>query len=177
VVISAILLALVFGGVGAAWALSRDNDPAGGGEDPTSTPTQDTNTQVAADEQCTEEIQSNERWVCLASATLVDGQLVVEYQAEWAGEVPTIDGGYHLHLWGSDGTNPPAEIMGTHAGGQQGSWAQKDDYPAVLTADEVAENIGDRPKVCAAIAHGDHGLVPDASGGYATGNCAPISQG
>lgn len=170
---------LALAGAGAAWAVARDNQQTGGGEDPTSAPTQDTNAEgeVPADEQCTEEIQSYERWVCLASATLVDGQLVVEYQAEWAGEVPTIDGGYHLHLWGSDGTNPPAEIMGTHAGGQAGSWAQKDDYPAVLTAEEVAENVGDRPKVCAAIAHGDHGLVPDASGGYTTGNCVPITQG
>ncbi|GAA5106574.1 Hsp70 family protein [Haloechinothrix salitolerans] len=134
-----------------------------------------TGTQVPPDERCTDAIKSNERWVCLVGARFQGGELVVDYEAEWAGVPPNVNGGFHLHLWGSDGENPPAATMGTHAP-DRGTWVIKDDQPAVLTAQQVANVIGDNPKVCARIANGSHELVPDNDGGYATGNCVPIER-
>jgi hypothetical protein len=43
-----------------------------------------------------------------------------------------------------------------------------------MNADEVAMYVGDAPKVCARIADAEHGLVPDATGGFHTGNCLPV---
>jgi actin-like ATPase involved in cell morphogenesis len=179
------MLAILLAGGAVAWAVS-DDDPGTGpvGQqtpDPTGAPTQaptqaPTEPQVPPDEQCTEQIQSNERWICLTSATFQNGQLVIDYQAEWAGSVPDINGGFHLHVYGGDGTSPPDSIMGSQAGNQAGNWVIKDDQPVVLSADEVATYIGDSPKVCARIADGNHALVPDSGGGYTTGNCTPISR-
>jgi actin-like ATPase involved in cell morphogenesis len=181
VLVGATVLAILLAGGAVAWAVSRDdpNVNPGGQEtpDPTGAPTQQpTEPSLPADEQCTEEIQSNERWVCLTSATVQSGQLVVDYQAEWAGSIPDISTGFHLHIYGSDGTAPPAEIMGTQAGDQRGDWVIKADLPVVLTPEEVAQVIGDAPKVCARIANTQHALVPDTSGGYQTGNCVPIDR-
>jgi molecular chaperone DnaK len=131
---------------------------------------------LPADEECTEAIMSNERWVCLTSAALEDDQLVIHYDVEWAGSVPNISNGFHLHIWGSDGTSPPDHIMGSHAGDDRGNWVIKDDLPAVLTAQQVIEVVGDQPKVCARIANSGHALVPDQSGGFGTGNCVPIDR-
>jgi molecular chaperone DnaK len=178
--VSGILLAVALAGAGAAWAVSRDDGQGAGGGDPTEPVTDPTDgpPEVPADEQCTEGIQSNERWVCLTSATLQDGQLVVDYQANFAGSILDINGGYHLHIWGSDGTNPPDASMGDQAGENRGVWVIKDDpSPVVLDADDIAEAVGDQPKVCARIADGNHALVPDLNGGYATGNCVPITTG
>ena len=181
--VGAAVLVLLLGGGAVAWAVTgNDRDPGGGpsgqeSPDPTGGPTQQpTEPSTPPDEQCTEQIQSNDRWVCLASATLTDGQLVIDYQADWAGGVPDIETGFHLHIYGGDGTQPPADIMGSHAGDQQGDWVIKDQLPAVLTPEQVARVIGDHPKVCARIADTSHALVPDASGGYTTGNCVPISR-
>ena len=143
-------------------------------------PTQDagpepTEAALPPDEQCTDAIQANEMWVCITSAAIQGGELVIHYNAEWAGQVPTIQNGFHLHIYGGDGTTPPDHTMGTHAD-QRGDWVIKDTNPAVLTADEVSRVIGDYPKVCARIANGDHQLVPDTSGGYTTGNCWPIQR-
>ena len=179
------MLAILLAGGAVAWAVSSD-DPGTGpvGQqtpDPTGAPTQaptqaPTEPQVPPDEQCTEQIQSNERWICLTSATFQNGQLVIDYQAEWAGSVPDINGGFHLHVYGGDGTSPPDSTMGSQAGNQGGNWVIKDDQPVVLSAEEVANYIGDSPKVCARIADGNHALAPDGSGGFTTGNCAPISR-
>lgn len=128
------------------------------------------------DEQCTDEIRSNARWVCLTSATLAGGELTVEYDAAWAGDTPNVSGGYHIHLYGGDGTSPPEEIMGAHAA-NRGSWKIRDASPATLSAQDVADVIGDHPKVCARIADSSHWLVPDASGTYRTGNCVSINRG
>jgi hypothetical protein len=173
-------IAILLAGGAVAWALTSGDDPD---TDPigrqTTEPTASTGQPSAGpppDEQCTDEILSNERWVCLTSATLADGQLVVDYQAEWAGGVPDISTSFHLHVYGGDGTTPPAGIMGSQAGDDRGEWVIKDDQPTVLTAEEVARVIGDAPKVCARIADSNHALVPDASGGYATGNCIPIQR-
>lgn len=134
--------------------------------------------EVPADEQCTEEIQSNERWVCLTSATFDGNEIVIEYQAEFAGIAPDRHAGFHLHIYGGDGTNPPAEIMGSQAGGNAGDWYIEDENPSVRAADsqDFLEAIGSDlpPKVCARIADSNHALVPDGNGGFNTGNCVPI---
>lgn len=134
-----------------------------------------TGPQVPPDEECTDAIKRNERWVCLVSARFEGEELVVDYDAEWAGVPPNVNGGFHLHLWGSDGESPPAESMGTHAT-DRGTWVIKDEQPAVLNAQQVANVIGANPKVCARIANGSHALVPDDDGGYTTGNCVPIDE-
>lgn len=121
---------------------------------------------------------ANERWVCLTSATLTGGALVIEYDADWAGGTPSVGGGYHLHLYGGDGTSPPGEIMGAHAA-SPGSWQVEDrGSPLSYAADHqfVTQVVGDHPKVCARIADGGHALVPAAGGGYGTGNCVTIQR-
>ncbi|HLU33012.1 MAG TPA: Hsp70 family protein [Natronosporangium sp.] len=195
--IGGVALAVVLAAGTVAWAVSNrgGEDPGGGGEAPQATggpgaaepqpsadaqPTQDagpepTEAALPPDEQCTDAIQANEMWVCITSAAIQGGELVIHYNAEWAGQVPTIQNGFHLHIYGGDGTTPPDHTMGTHAD-QRGDWVIKDTNPAVLTADEVSRVIGDYPKVCARIANGDHQLVPDTSGGYTTGNCWPIQR-
>lgn len=131
---------------------------------------------VAADEQCTDDIRANRRWICLTGAS-VDGQgrLVVDYEADWAGEVPDRSAGFHMHLYGGDGTEPPAVIMGFQSD-NPGTWYIEDSDPAVIPADEVEPVIGDAPKVCARIAGPDHELVPDTAGEFRTGNCVTISR-
>lgn len=139
-------------------------------------PSQEPADQVPPGEQCTDQIRSNTRWVCLTSAEMQpDGSLVIQYEAEWNGDIPNINGGYHLHIYGSDGSNPPDEIMGVHSP-SAGSWVIKDENPAILSADQVAEVIGDHPLVCARIADSRHWLTQDTHGGYTTGNCITIRR-
>lgn len=186
-----------------AWALSGGDDPneradadlvaeqaepdAQEAEQPAEEPTEEEpaaeeeEPQQPADEQCTEAIMSNERWVCITSATISDGQLVIEYEAEWAGSTPSIDGGFHVHFYGADetGAEPPAEIMGTHApSDERGDWYIEDQNPSVhpLDSNQVAA-LGGAPKVCARIADGNHALVPDSDQAFGTGNCWPIEEG
>ncbi|MEU7908857.1 Hsp70 family protein [Actinoplanes sp. NPDC049118] len=168
----AALVVLLAAGV-AGWALTRgDRDGDGnrtvaGADTPT----------VPADEQCTDKIKSNPRWVCLTSAKVSGGKFTVEYDAEFGDTPPSTSGGWHLHFWGSDGTNPPDEIMGEQApSGQQGVWYVDDEQPSVIGTGEPAfvKAIGNAPKVCARVANSEHGLVADGDGTYKTGNCVPI---
>jgi hypothetical protein len=179
-------LALVIAAGAVAWAVAS-GDPGGGVGQGTESPSpQGTGTATTeptpppppppppADEQCTDEIQANTRWACVTSAVWDGSLLTVEYDEEWAGAQPDINGSFHLHLYGGDGTDPPAEIMGRHFQGEQGNWLISDDNPVILDSGQFADYIGDAPKVCIRIANGNHELVPDDSGGYATGNCWPI---
>jgi molecular chaperone DnaK len=134
--------------------------------------------ELPADERCTDEIMANERWVCLTSATFDGTQLVIEFEAEWAGGIPATNGGYHLHIYGGDGTTPADEIMGAHAS-NAGSWQVEDrTTPLTYPADHrlVANLIGAHPKVCARIADPAHALVPAQGGGFTTGNCVTIAR-
>jgi hypothetical protein len=186
-----------------AWALSGDDDPNESAdpnlvaeqaepdtgeeaEQPAEEPAEEEpaaeeeEPQLPADEQCTDAIMSNERWVCITSATISDGQLVIEYEAEWAGSTPNIDGGFHVHFYGADetGAEPPAEIMGTHASSdERGDWYIEDQNPSVhpLDSNQVAA-LGGASKVCARIADGGHALVPDSDSAFRTGNCWPIEE-
>jgi hypothetical protein len=179
-----------------AAAVALANSDGGGGQKPTgsgattgvveTTPAvEETEPETPADEQCTDEIKSNPRWVCLTSATLSGGKLVIEYDADWAGGQPNIRGGYHVHFWASDGENPPETTKGSQFPDSDGNWYIDDQEPSVTTegtsnyAKIIRPNGKPRaPKVCARIANGQHQLVRDDSGEntYHTGNCVPITE-
>ncbi|MFV2019607.1 Hsp70 family protein [Micromonospora sp. LOL_023] len=133
--------------------------------------------EVPADEQCTDEIKSNWTWVCLTSARVAGGELTVEYDAEFGGNRPSVNGGWHLHIYGSDGTNPPDDIMGSHVPqNQQGFWYVEANQPSVVSTNDPAfiNAVGDKPKVCARIANSAHELARHDNGSYTTGNCVKI---
>lgn len=164
---------VVVGGVGVGLAVSGGDKPA------TTPPATKTTTDSAlpADERCTDAIMSNPRWVCLTSAIIANGQITIDYRS--GGGPFSINGGYHLHVYGGDGTTPAAAVMGMQAPpAEQGKWYVEDRHPAVLplTDDRFTSAIGDAPKVCARIADANHHLVPDPDGGFATGNCVPITR-
>ena len=46
-----------------------------------------------ADEQCTDEIKSNPRWVCLTSAVIANGKITIKYTVDYAGSTPNINPG------------------------------------------------------------------------------------
>jgi molecular chaperone DnaK len=133
---------------------------------------------VPADEQCTDEIKSNPRWACLTSAVIADGKLTLKYQFDYAGSKPDVNKGYHVHFYGSDGTNPPDHVMGTQAPkSQRGKYFYDNRQPSVLSTDDYRfAAIGDAKKVCVRIAIAGHGLVPDIHSMYKTGNCWPITR-
>ncbi|WP_238413205.1 Hsp70 family protein [Saccharothrix deserti] len=172
-VLAAGVAALVLlGGVGVGLAALRgDKNPAG--PPASSTPA----SSLPVDEQCTEAIMSNPRWVCLTSAIIADGKITIDYRGD--GSPMNINGDQHLHVYGGDGTNPPADVMGMQAPeAERGNWYVEDRRPAVLdvTDERFLTAIGDAPKVCARIADAKHHLVPDANGTFVTGNCVPITR-
>jgi hypothetical protein len=175
VVLAAGVVALVvLAGVGVGLAVfgGDDNNPAGTGGPGTKSASA-----LPVDEQCTDAIMSNPRWVCLTSAIVADGKITIDYRGD--GSPLNINGGYHLHVYGGDGTSPAADVMGMQAPeAEQGKWYIEDRHPAVLTLDDerFLTAIGDAPKVCARIGDANHHLVPDKNGGYATGNCVPITR-
>ena len=179
-----LVLAAVLVASGVAYAqYGRDQGKERAGGDPTpvaSTPSSAAaNPAIPADELCTDEIKSNRRWVCLTSAVVADGKLTIKYDVEYAGSKPDINKGYHVHFYGSDGTNPPDHVMGSHAPkSQRGKYYYDDQQPSVLDIadDRVIAAIGDAKKVCARIAIAGHGLVPDNNSRYKTGNCLPITR-
>jgi actin-like ATPase involved in cell morphogenesis len=162
-VVAGVAAAVVLAAGAVAWAAVSGDDPAVVGDDPpaSNAPPEPT---IPPDEQCTDEIRQNRMWVCLTSVEFDGEQLVIGYEAEWDGEIPNKSTGYHVHLYGGDGTSSPE------------SYKYEDQNPAIMTADEIAEYVGDAPKVCARIADAEHGLVPDAAGGFDTGNCLPIPR-
>ncbi|HEX6359978.1 hypothetical protein [Actinophytocola sp.] len=175
-VIAAGVVALVLlAGVGVGLAVLEGND---GSSASSSEPTSNTPAStLPVDEQCTDAIMSNPRWVCLTSAIVADGRFTLDYRGD--GGLLNINGGYHLHVYGGDGTNPPAAVMGMHAPpAEQGTWYVEDRRPAVLdvTDERFRTAIGDAPKVCARIADANHHLVPDTNDTYVTGNCVPITR-
>jgi hypothetical protein len=176
--IAALLVVLVGGG--AAIILTSGNrqpttNPTTGPTDPGSPPvTQDP--VLPADEQCTDEIKANQRWVCLTSATIANGVLTVEYESEDNGRPFNINGGFHLHIYGAneDGSDPPDRTM---SAGEGGSWYIEDQNPSVHQAGtDQYETVAAYPKVCARIANGNHRLVPDGDGAFKTGNCVKLTQ-
>jgi molecular chaperone DnaK len=169
---AAAIMLLVAGGV--ALALSGGGP---GGDDPGAGRLDAGAVTLPPDEQCTDEIRANERWICLTRAGFdATGNLVVQYDAEWGGgDNPNISTGFHMHLYGGDGTAPPAGIMGFQVP-DPGTWQIADGDPAIVPVDRVESVIGDAPKVCARISDNRHHLVQDSTGGYETGNCITIDR-
>ena len=131
---------------------------------------------VPADEQCTDEMKKSTRWVCLTKATLHDGTFTLWYDAEWDGTPPDIQKGFHLHIYGGDGTDPDESTMGSQAV-KHSKYYFEDQQPSVRrTTDADFEAVGDAKKVCARIAHSGHGLEKAYDGSYHTGNCIPIQR-
>jgi hypothetical protein len=172
VVVAGVVALVLIAGVAVGLAVfGGDQDEA------TQPPAQNTDTSLPADERCTETIMSNPRWVCLTSAVVADGKIIIDYRSD--GGPFNINGGYHLHVYGGDGTAPAAAAMGMQApAAEQGKWYVEDRHPAVLalTDDRFTSAIGDAPKVCARIADANHYLVPDTGGTFVTGNCVPITR-
>ena len=174
IVAAAVVVLLAVAG-GVAWA-NRDAF-LGGDADPTASPTAGQQAQLPPDEQCTDKIQANDRWVCITLAFVDKEKFVVEFDADWGGDTPSIEGGYHLHIYGGDGRNPPASRMG-YQSDDPGRFYLEDTSPSVraVTGSNYRDIIGDSKKVCARIANADNHLVKDADGGYETGNCVTIED-
>jgi actin-like ATPase involved in cell morphogenesis len=148
----------------------------------TSGPPEVTEEPVPADEQCTDAIKENDRWVCLTSAVYDGDKLVISYDADWGGSQPSLSG-FHVHFWASDGKQPPETTMGNQFD-TRGEWYIDDQEPSVTTKGTSnfskiirANGTPRAPKVCARIADGRHHLVADTTGDtYRTGNCVPITE-
>lgn len=174
VVATGVVALVLLAGVGVGLAVLGGDDDRGGagsGQPPTGT------SSLPVDEQCTDAIMSNPRWVCLTSAIVADGKITIDYRAD--GAPFNTNGGYHLHVYGGDGASPAASVMGMQApASEQGKWYVEDRHPAVLdvTDERFVSAIGDAPKVCARIADANHYLVPDTDGTFATGNCVSITR-
>jgi hypothetical protein len=175
---AALAVLLVVGGV--AYAQYR-RDVAGEVATPAARtgPTVTPSPATPADELCTPEIKNNPRWVCLTSAVIADGKLTINYDVNYHGSKPNMYTGYHVHIYGSDGTHPPDHVMGTQApSSTRGKYYWEDKRPSILPTNgkTFARAIGDAKKVCARIAVSGHGLVPDNKSDYKTGNCVPITR-
>jgi len=179
---AAAVLLLAVGGT--AWALTRSGGRNGAaaqvapGRQPSQAPasSQPAAAAVPPDEQCTDAMKMSTRWVCLTKATLHDNTLTVWYTAEWHGVPPDIKKGFHLHIYGGDGTDPDESTMGSQAV-QHSKYYFEDQEPSVRqTSDADFDAVGDAKKVCARIAHSGHGLEKAYDGSYHTGNCIPIQR-
>ena len=175
---AALAVVLVVSGIAYA-VYDGGEDPTGARIPPVATtgPAVTPSSTAPVDEQCTDEITSNRRWVCLTSAVIANGKLTVKYRSDYAGSKPNVDTGYHVHIYGSDGKNPPDYSMSSHYPKNHDRYYWEADEPSVRDIDEprVASAIGGFAKVCARIAIAGHGLALDKKGGYQTGNCVPIT--
>ncbi|RSM64511.1 Hsp70 family protein [Actinoplanes sp. ATCC 53533] len=185
---AAVVVVLLTGG-GTAWALVGSNGqekPGGQGTDITAAaagqPQKEqqagaapTAGEVPPDEDCTE-LKKSTRWVCITKATVQDGKFTVWFDAEWNGSKPNISNGFHLHLYGGDGTRPDEDLMGSQAT-SHGTYYFEDQQPSVRrTSDEDFEAVADAEKICARIAKNGHQLAKANDGSYHTGNCFPIQR-
>jgi actin-like ATPase involved in cell morphogenesis len=148
---------------------------------PTASPSGEagTGTNTPLDEQCTTAIKANPRWVCITAARFDGTWVTIDYEANWAGGTPNVNGGYHLHVYGGDGTTPADRVMGSQAGAGAGRWYVEDKNPSkVSTSMDQYQVVANKPKVCARIANNKHALVADNSGNgtYKTGNCFPVTR-
>jgi len=176
-----LVLVVVLGGL--AWALlGGDKDPgqqqAGNQTTNSPGPVASSAPALPADEQCTDQIKSNTRWVCLTKATFDGNEIRIEYEAGDNGSPFDISGGFHLHIYGAnaDGSAPPDRVMGTHSS-NRGAWYVEDQNPSVHPVGSNQYDVVEgHPKVCARIADSRHRLVEDSDGNYVTGNCVPVQE-
>ena len=174
-------LAVVLVGGGVTYAVYQGNEGETGAAIPpvaTTGPSVTPSPTIPADEQCTDEIMDNPRWVCLTSAVIADGKITIKYKYDYDGSKPNINTGYHVHIFGSDGKNPPDYTMSSHwPKSTRGKYYYDAHQPSVRDTDspDFIRGIGVAEKVCARIAITGHGLVRANKGGYKTGNCVPIT--
>jgi actin-like ATPase involved in cell morphogenesis len=192
IMVAALVVVMLAGVAGTAWALGRLGDgkknpetPLAGasqhspqhGQDPAGSPGAETSTPavvIPADEVCTDQMKQSPRWVCLTRAVVRDGRFTLWYEAEWDGVAPDTVNGFHLHVYGGDGQEPDESTMGSQATAH-GKYYYEDREPSVRkVGDSDFEAVGDATKVCARIAKNGHGLARAADGSYHTGNCIPI---
>ena len=178
----AVLLAIL-AGTGIGLALTDNSTPVGNptpaGTSGSAASPSATKPALPADEQCTDAIKSNKRWVCLTKATITDGQIRVEYEFEDAGVPFNKSNGFHLHIYGANanGSNPADNRMGAQSG-NPGNWYIEDQMPSIHEAGSSQYNALDGyPKVCARIANSSHHLVADDADKFKTGNCVPLTKG
>jgi molecular chaperone DnaK len=197
VLAAALVVVLLAGIAGTAWALGRlggdeknpgtpvagasshsvhSQDPAGGASGSPVPAAAATGPVIPADEACTEGMKQSARWVCLTRATIRDGKFTLWYEAEWDGVDPDIQKGFHLHVYGGDGQEPDETTMGSQVTAH-GRYYFEDKQPSVRkVTEEDFEAVGDAKKACARIAKSGHGLARAADGSYHTGNCIPIDR-
>ena len=90
--------------------------------------------------------------------------------------LPNIETGFHLHIYGGNGTSPDESTVGSQVV-EHSKYYFEDQEPSVRkTSDPDFAAIGDARKVCARIAHSGHGLAKAHDGTYHTGNCVPIQR-
>ncbi len=175
-----LLLVLAGGAVVLAMNLNGGNTPQAGSTTPgtTASPNTSTASSVPPQQQCTDAIKANKRWVCITSATISGDQIKIEYQFVDGGTPFNINGGFHVHFYGAnaDGTDPAAAVMGAQVPvPQRGNWYIEDKQPSIHKSGTSQYNaVQGHPEVCARIASGNHQLVKDNNGTYVTGNCFPL---
>ena len=186
--IGAAALALVLALAGAGYAMfgHQDAPPTDQSTAVAATATGPSEAAPPGDEQCTETIRANKRWACLTTAVFDGSTLTIQGDVGVPeGTTLDVNGGFHLHIFGSDGVSPDPAVMGAHATDQE-LWYVEDTLPSVATWGDgrwkaiasyapPGQTLPD--KVCVRIAVDWHGLVQDTNGGYETGNCAPITEG
>jgi actin-like ATPase involved in cell morphogenesis len=179
------VLVLALGGAAVALALKpsgNNNTPAALSTSSHPAATTPTTTRPAVvvppQEQCTDAIKANPRWVCLTRATITGNELRIEYTFNDAGVPFNISNGFHVHIYGAnkDGSDPAATVMGAQApANQRGNWYLEDKQPSVHSAGTSDyDTVHGYPEVCARIADSNHRLVPDSNGTFVTGNCVPL---
>ncbi|MEN3356647.1 MAG: hypothetical protein V7637_629, partial [Mycobacteriales bacterium] len=186
VVIAFLLAAAVAAAAGVLYAKhdraqnrAAGNQPAGTDAARTNnTPSDQPSPTTPSDEQCTDQIKASKRWVCLTKATFDGNRIVIEYQANFAGDTPHAAGGYHLHIYGGNGTVPDENTEGSQSP-TPGRWYVEDQNPSIRKAsgNDFNKAIGaDATLVCARVANPQHELTHDPNGGHHTGNCIPIHR-
>jgi molecular chaperone DnaK len=126
---------------------------------------------------CTGAIKANPFWVCLTGATLADGTLTITYDATFGAAGAGPQNGYHLNIYGGDGSSPPAGVEGLQSF-HPGHWLETDQNPAVLktSSPKYQAAIGGAARVCARVATTEDVLVKDLYGEFGAGNCIPIKH-
>jgi hypothetical protein len=124
---------------------------------------------AANSQECTEDIKRSQRWACLSRATFDGERMVIRLNSEFSDSKPNSKGGFHIHIFGSDGKNS--------ATGPPGRYLYPVDKPlSVRKAAGKYAGIGEFPYLCARTVDRNHNLLPDARGSSLTGNCVPVER-
>ncbi len=120
-----------------------------------------TTTTLPLSQQCTSDIKSNDKWVCITDVTREGDVITADFDFDWGGDTPSVAGGDHFHVFGN---NVPPELAGTQASG--GSWTVWDQQQ--FTGRIGGDISPDATELCVLWANPDHTV------NQGTGNCWPI---